>query len=226
MPLTTERSRSALTCDYSLLQVDHVTDAATQHVRDDEQCRTENDDEHGWEQQCAERQQQLERRFLSRLFGALPSFRTQTIGVHAHGARDRGAEAIGLNQHADQAVQIFDARTIGEIAQRFAAIAADANLEVCEFKFFTDVGVNVFQFFADFQHRRVETEARFHGDDHQVECIGKAPRDLQLAARHQAAEHEPWQDEDRKSTRLNSSHSQISYAVFCLKKKKKQTQKI
>src|SRR2546430_9601091 len=29
---------------------------------------------------------------------------------------------------------------------------------------------------------------------------------------------------DRKSTRLNSSHSQISYAVFCLKKKKKQSQ--
>src|SRR2546430_11178200 len=28
-------------------------------------------------------------------------------------------------------------------------------------------------------------------------------------------------DRDRKSTRLNSSHSQISYAVFCLKKKKK-----
>src|SRR2546430_10458882 len=27
---------------------------------------------------------------------------------------------------------------------------------------------------------------------------------------------------DRKSTRLNSSHSQISYAVFCLKKKKAQ----
>src|SRR2546430_5946935 len=29
---------------------------------------------------------------------------------------------------------------------------------------------------------------------------------------------------DRKSTRLNSSHSQISYAVFCLKKKKTQKQ--
>src|SRR5256886_9623600 len=28
---------------------------------------------------------------------------------------------------------------------------------------------------------------------------------------------------DRKSTRLNSSHSQISYAVFCLKKKKRKT---
>src|SRR2546427_1493286 len=33
----------------------------------------------------------------------------------------------------------------------------------------------------------------------------------------------PWSSPriDRKSTRLNSSHSQISYAVFCLKKKKK-----
>src|SRR5688572_31080850 len=28
-------------------------------------------------------------------------------------------------------------------------------------------------------------------------------------------------EQDRKSTRLNSSHSQISYAVFCLKKNKK-----
>src|SRR5438270_3623581 len=31
----------------------------------------------------------------------------------------------------------------------------------------------------------------------------------------------PGERQDRKSTRLNSSHSQISYAVFCLKKKKK-----
>src|SRR5688572_32011345 len=31
----------------------------------------------------------------------------------------------------------------------------------------------------------------------------------------------PLVEGDRKSTRLNSSHSQISYAVFCLKKKKK-----
>src|SRR5256886_13594309 len=30
-------------------------------------------------------------------------------------------------------------------------------------------------------------------------------------------------EQDRKSTRLNSSHSQISYAVFCLKKKKTST---
>src|SRR5205085_12096729 len=37
-------------------------------------------------------------------------------------------------------------------------------------------------------------------------------------------ETEPAAPADRKSTRLNSSHSQISYAVFCLKKKKKEKQ--
>src|SRR6266853_4982614 len=35
----------------------------------------------------------------------------------------------------------------------------------------------------------------------------------------------PPRPRDRKSTRLNSSHSQISYAVFCLKKKKKNKNK-
>src|SRR5437588_5227750 len=33
-------------------------------------------------------------------------------------------------------------------------------------------------------------------------------------------------DQDRKSTRLNSSHTVISYAVFCLKKKKKQITRV
>src|SRR5688572_31563041 len=43
--------------------------------------------------------------------------------------------------------------------------------------------------------------------------------------RPRSGERQPWYAcaccPDRKSTRLNSSHSQISYAVFCLKKKKK-----
>src|SRR5258708_17027001 len=36
-----------------------------------------------------------------------------------------------------------------------------------------------------------------------------------------ASVHATWIQGDRKSTRLNSSHQIISYAVFCLKKKKK-----
>src|SRR5690242_21550039 len=48
----------------------------------------------------------------------------------------------------------------------------------------------------------------------EVEGREQAPRDLVLPRQG----HRP---EDRKSTRLNSSHMSISYAVFCLKKKNK-----
>src|SRR2546430_7798203 len=44
-----------------------------------------------------------------------------------------------------------------------------------------------------------------------------APLGLDLVAQSALGIEAP---RDRKSTRLNSSHSQISYAVFCLKKKK------
>src|SRR3712207_7421802 len=42
-----------------------------------------------------------------------------------------------------------------------------------------------------------------------------------LSAGSNAGEQHLDEAEDRKSTRLNSSHANISYAVFCLKKKKK-----
>src|SRR2546427_1602627 len=46
-------------------------------------------------------------------------------------------------------------------------------------------------------------------------------RPLVLLAICLASKQDLDSNQDRKSTRLNSSHSQISYAVFCLKKKKK-----
>src|SRR2546430_7375721 len=56
-------------------------------------------------------------------------------------------------------------------------------------------------------------------------AAGPARRETRRADRREPARpaYVPSMDarRDRKSTRLNSSHSQISYAVFCLKKKKK-----
>src|SRR2546430_12371069 len=54
----------------------------------------------------------------------------------------------------------------------------------------------------------------FRSVDHVEPANGRVPP---LAA---VEGNERVPEEDRKSTRLNSSHSQISYAVFCLKKKK------
>src|SRR5437588_6806185 len=60
--------------------------------------------------------------------------------------------------------------------------------------------------------------ARPHGNPYRLFAISNLASLAALAGY-------PFVVEDRKSTRLNSSHTVISYAVFCLKKKKKQHKK-
>src|SRR2546430_12838586 len=60
---------------------------------------------------------------------------------------------------------------------------------------------------------------------HLPDLIGGGPDERDVRRVHLLGElgvlsEEPVAGVDRKSTRLNSSHSQISYAVFCLKKKR------
>src|SRR2546428_9976770 len=52
--------------------------------------------------------------------------------------------------------------------------------------------------------------------------LAKLPADAIAAISDWIDKGAPFSQPDRKSTRLNSSHDQISYAVFCLKKKKNQ----
>src|SRR5688572_31068182 len=49
--------------------------------------------------------------------------------------------------------------------------------------------------------------------------LGYPTANLEVSRRLAVPAREVYAGQDRKSTRLNSSHSQISYAVFCLKKK-------
>src|SRR3712207_7072242 len=56
--------------------------------------------------------------------------------------------------------------------------------------------------------------AQLPADERRVARVGVDPRADGRGA------HVGLADQDRKSTRLNSSHANISYAVFCLKKKK------
>src|SRR3712207_7207296 len=57
------------------------------------------------------------------------------------------------------------------------------------------------------------SDGHHHEDDHD-----HRRRDARQVEDHRDVR--PAREEDRKSTRLNSSHANISYAVFCLKKKK------
>src|SRR5690348_17674885 len=78
---------------------------------------------------------------------------------------------------------------------------------------------------------RSRVEAHRREAERALEWAGGDVDELHPAVGHdrQACEHHAPPDEqvvvalqDRKSTRLNSSHPSISYAVFCLKKKKKE----
>src|SRR2546426_12784387 len=60
------------------------------------------------------------------------------------------------------------------------------------------------------------------GGEVQAEVNGRAINNTELEQLYQQQIQE---ETDRKSTRLNSSHLVISYAVFCLKKKKKKEEK-
>src|SRR2546429_7337214 len=64
---------------------------------------------------------------------------------------------------------------------------------------------------------------------HAGQTLGTAAGLIAIARLHHHAQQRlgaAGADEDRKSTRLNSSHGYISYAVFCLKKKKNRNMNI
>src|SRR5690349_23699612 len=72
------------------------------------------------------------------------------------------------------------------------------------------------------KHGEVDQAGDRHSDDHVPQFELEDLSLLDLVGAHDAPLCQGGMqiDEDRKSTRLNSSHVEISYAVFCLKKKK------
>src|SRR3712207_7123373 len=69
----------------------------------------------------------------------------------------------------------------------------------------------------DAHHLLVEAIVRHH-PAHQPDALGRVGVDVLTEEKNvEGAVAAEIMDEDRKSTRLNSSHANISYAVFCLK---------
>src|SRR2546430_3880037 len=61
--------------------------------------------------------------------------------------------------------------------------------------------------------------------DHGADAVAGGHVEVVAKRQERVRGHDRTGQRDRKSTRLNSSHSQISYAVFCLKKKNKRAKR-
>src|SRR5688572_31334699 len=93
---------------------------------------------------------------------------------------------------------------------------------VFSFFFFNDTATT--EIYTSFPTRRSSDLAAHVVGSFGFEQLGVGEDDPELVVETVEEQPELWRfvhrSPDRKSTRLNSSHSQISYAVFCLKKKK------
>src|SRR5690606_41747335 len=93
------------------------------------------------------------------------------------------------------------------ISRTYSLSLHDA-LPICEAR--GDDQADVGRRLTDWRHPRAHEQDHPEGEDRCAVCLDRA---LNAASM-------PAVPEDRKSTRLNSSHVKISYAVFCLKKRR------
>jgi hypothetical protein len=94
--------------------------------------------------------------------------------MHAQSLSDAGAEAVGLNESADEGANVIDAGALDQIAQSFGAGLAGAHLEVDQMKFVAEIGMGVVQILADAHQGLIESESGFDANHGEVESVGKA----------------------------------------------------
>src|SRR5690625_7491807 len=138
-----------------------------------------------------------------KLSSSFPTRRSSDLAV----GHIEGGEIVPLPVQADEVDDLAEAQTIPEVAQGAAQQQGQATAQQPLAGAQSPQPGNQQQ--ADAQrHRRQQPALPAPGIGEEAEgCSG-------IVLQHQV------ENRDRKSTRLNSSHVAISYAVFCLKKKK------
>ena len=91
--------------------------------------------------------------------------------MNAESLRDAGAEAVGLDESADQGADVIDAGAIDEIAQGFGAGFAGAHFEVDQMEFVAEIGMSVVKILTDTHESLIEGESGFDADDGEIESV-------------------------------------------------------
>jgi len=98
----------------------------------------------------------LDRGFCCLLFGALPAFRAEGVGMHPEGLGHACAEAICLYECTNQGSNIVNTRAVDEIPEGFSAGLACSHLQVYEMEFIAEIRVSVMKILAHAHERLVE----------------------------------------------------------------------
>src|SRR5690349_22667479 len=118
---------------------------------------------------------------------------------------------------------IVDAEAVGEAIRR-AVKRSGAGAKEVAIAISGDAAITkVIQMPRSLRERDLEAQVEMQADQYIPFPMDEVSYDFEVLG---PSEKDPeTNDVDRKSTRLNSSHVEISYAVFCLKKKKKKKKK-
>ncbi len=79
------------------------------------------------------------------LFGHLAGLNPHEVGVRAQALGDACTEAVGLDEHGDQLLEVVDTGALGEVAQGFHAAFTGLQFEVDEAELFADLRMGMFQ---------------------------------------------------------------------------------
>ena len=80
--------------------------------------------------------------------------------MHPEGLRDAGAEAVGLNQCANQRADVVNSGAVDQVTEGFRARFAGAHLEVDQMELVAEIGVGMVEILAYAHQSLVEGEAR------------------------------------------------------------------
>src|SRR5579871_273700 len=141
----------------------------------------------------------LDRSLCSLLFGALPAFRAEGIGMHAEGLGNAGAEAIGLDQCTHKRTDVVNPSSIDKVAQGFRTRLTGAQFEIDEVEFITQVRVRVVKILANPHECLIKSEAGFDANHGEVKGVGKSEAYPILTVPDHALQDESRQDEAESS---------------------------
>ena len=136
-----------------------------------DECRADGDEEERNQNKNDEWGDHFDGSLGGLLFGALAAGGAQGIGMNAESLRDAGAEAVGLDEGADQGADVIDTGAVDEIAESFGARLAGAHFEVDEMEFVAEIGMGVMEILADAHESLIEGESGFDADDGEIKSI-------------------------------------------------------